>query len=161
MAPRKSKKKVKSSITPPIEIFTDGSCFPHNSAGGWAGVIEYPDGKKSVVSGRDAKATNNTMELTAVIKSVAAIETPSKIVIKSDSQYVVFGAEKWLPNWLRKGFKTSTGKPVANQGLWKEINDIKKKHDIKFVHVPAHCDNSPRGNVIADLLARDEACLVE
>ena len=44
---------------------------------------------------------------------------PGELRIVSDSKYVLdcFG-QGWREQWERKGWKTSAGKPVANQDLW-------------------------------------------
>ncbi len=146
---------------PNVEIYTDGSFFKHLSSGGWAGIITHDNGRKAVISGGECSpsVTNNTMEMTAVIEAVGSLDKPSNVTILSDSEYVIKGATKWLPNWKRNGFIKADKKPVLNEGLWRQIDELKKQHKIKFEYVPAHKSYSPIGNVLADGLAQDEALL--
>jgi ribonuclease HI len=38
-------------------------------------------------------------------------------VLHTDSQYVQLGITEWLPNWIRRGWKTADKKPVKNTDL--------------------------------------------
>lgn len=155
---RKSRKaKIKDDC---IVIYTDGSLVKNN-AGGWAGAIEHPGGRRSMIAGAVANTTNNVMEMTAVIESVKTIKQPSTIVIKSDSELVVKGASVWKKNWKRNNYKTANGKSVKNKELWEQIDGLQSIHKITFEHVPAHCDQSPLGNVIVDELARSLAMSIK
>ncbi|KPC92140.1 hypothetical protein ADL27_26605, partial [Streptomyces sp. NRRL F-6602] len=44
----------------------------------------------------------------------------------------------WLPGWKRNGWRTSAGKPVANQELVVAIDTLLAGRDVTFVHVAAH-----------------------
>ena len=61
------------------------------------------------------------MEVLAVIEALR--ENPEgPIEIVSDSTYVVkCFHDKWYVGWLRRGWKNSQGKPVANRDLWEEL----------------------------------------
>ena len=43
------------------------------------------------------------------------------MAIVTDSQYVRRGVTEWLKGWQRNGWRTTTGKPVENQDLWREL----------------------------------------
>jgi len=45
----------------------------------------------------------------------------AKLVIATDSTYVVDGATKWVKTWEMNGWKLSTGQPVKNRDLWEEL----------------------------------------
>ena len=41
-----------------------------------------------------------------------------RLVITTDSVYVVKGVTEWIRRWTRNGWRTSDRKPVANRDLW-------------------------------------------
>lgn len=60
------------------------------------------------------------MEVHAVLDAVTTLEGPLHIV--SDSTYVVnCFRDRWWENWLKRGWKNSQRKPVANQDLWEPL----------------------------------------
>ena len=60
----------------------------------------------------------------------------------------------WLANWQRRGWKTSDGKPVENQDLWRLMAIVVKKHEVEFIKVPGHADCEENNR--CDALARAE-----
>ena len=57
------------------------------------------------------------MELTAAIKTLEKLKTyklKENFKLRTDSKYVIEGYTKWIINWKRNGWKTSSGKPVQN-----------------------------------------------
>jgi ribonuclease HI len=120
-----------------IIIYTDGSCEPNPGPGGW-GAILLTGGKDEIqLSGGEAQTTNNRMELTAAIEALKSVSKPSKIQLFTDSQYLHKGITEWLPNWIKKNWRGSSG-PVANQDLWKELVKLKEKHTIQWQWTKAH-----------------------
>jgi ribonuclease HI len=122
-----------------IEIYTDGGCDPNPGPGGWAAMI-LEDGSKKEISGYDPQTTNNRMELTAAIQALRNLSTPARVKIYTDSQYLQRGMTEWMPGWLRKNWRGSSG-PVANQDLWKELLDVMKPHQVTWQWVRAHAGN--------------------
>ncbi|KAF7903763.1 uncharacterized protein EAF01_006812 [Botrytis porri] len=58
----------------------------------------------------------------------------SKILILANSAYVVDGFTDWIFKWKGNGFKTSTGKPVVNAEIFRELEAlIEKFHQF---HIP-------------------------
>jgi ribonuclease HI len=136
-------------------LFTDGSCLANGAAdarGGWAFIFQ--PGSAGVVSGvleqkgPDDKlyaATSNRAELRAAI---AALEYRSwwgegweRIVIATDSEYVVYGATAWLRNWATRRWRTSGGSPVQNRDLWEHLSERMGKHaesgcEVSFWRIP-------------------------
>ena len=138
-----------------IEIFTDGACSGNPGAGGWGAILRYNNVEKEL-SGGEAETTNNRMELTAVISALEALKEPCNITLYTDSKYVMEGIEKWILNWKKNGWKTSNKKaPVKNVELWQKLDELKQKHEIRWVWVKGHAGH--KENERCDELARIEA----
>jgi ribonuclease HI len=135
-----------------IEIYTDGACSGNPGKGGWGAILLYGDHKKEI-SGFQKEATNNQMELMAVIESLKIVKKSVQIIIHTDSTYVKDGITKWIFNWKKNGWKTASKKPVKNSDLWKELDEIAVKHEIEWKWVKGHSGN--KYNEIADELARN------
>lgn len=132
-----------------IEYWTDGSCSPNPGPGGWAWVRK--DGHQD--AGFNINTTNNIMEITAVIEAIrhAYVSHLDDVVIWSDSKYVIDGITSWVHGWKRKGWKTSTGKPVKNQELWVELDQLTQMIEVEFRWVRGH--NGDEMNERVDRLA--------
>jgi ribonuclease HI len=135
---------------PEVVIYTDGACDPNPGRGGWAALIITPRGKMEI-SGREAESTNNRMELTAAIRALKSLKQPSSVKIYTDSQYVHKGISEWLPGWIRKNWRTTTGK-VANRDLWEELLEAEKPHQVNWQWLKGH--DGDMNNQRVDLLAR-------
>ncbi len=123
-------------------IYTDGSCIRQPSGhGGWSAII-ITNEEKVEISGGTLETTNNIMEMTAVIKALETLTQRSVVEIYSDSAYVVNAFNQvWLYNWKRNGWKSSNRKPVKNKGLWLELDELVKQHEVTFIKVKGHSDN--------------------
>jgi ribonuclease HI len=131
-----------SDTAPHVMLFTDGACSGNPGPGGWAFILRHPvSGKEIERSGGEAQTTNNRMELMAVIRGLEALTRASKVELWSDSQYVLKGLKEWLAGWKAKGWKTADKKPVKNQDLWMELDELKSKHHITFHWVRGHDDH--------------------
>ena len=138
-----------------VEIYTDGACSGNPGAGGWGAILRC-QGVEKELSGGEANTTNNRMELTAVIEALKALKKPCKIVLYTDSRYVMDGITKWLPNWQINGWRTANKKtPVKNVDLWQTLESLLKNHQIKWVWVKGH--NGHLENERVDELARNQA----
>ena len=117
-------------------------------------------GTEREIFGGEPATTNNRMELTAVIRALAALKGPSRIVMHTDSQYVMKGITEWIVRWKAKGWRTSAKEPVKNVDLWKLLDTAVAEHEIRWVWVRGHSGHD--GNERADALAnRGVAALIE
>lgn len=154
-----------------LNIYTDGSCRPSPRRGGIGFLFitvddngheqvheECPPGWRS--------ATNNQMELQAVIDSLAFVldrHSPfdlsrfNKVVIYTDSMYVQGNFNKAKFEWPKTRWTTRQGPPVANTPQWKELISLVKhsplRVDIKWIK--GHKDDPH--NIKVDELARMSA----
>ena len=133
-----------------VIIYTDGACRGNPGPGGWGVLIEYGELSKQLYGG-DVSTTNNKMELTAAIMALREIKEPCEIILYTDSKYVLQGIEEWIHNWKKRGWRGANKKPVKNIDLWKELDELRDKHNIKWNWVKGHSGDP--GNETADMLA--------
>lgn len=124
-----------------IIIYTDGACSGNPGPGGWGAILMYKGAKKEI-SGGMKDATNNIMEITAVIEALKCLKVDSEVKVYSDSAYVVNAfLQGWIYNWIKKGWKTASGENVKNKELWQELYSLTQKHKVEFIKVKGHADN--------------------
>src|SRR3954469_15922866 len=83
-------KLMQSSELPSVLLFTDGACIGNPGPGGWAFILKHPDsGRCKEGHGGEHGATNNRMEIMAVIRGLESLKRPTKLELFSDSDYVV------------------------------------------------------------------------
>ncbi len=138
------------NLTQAIEIYTDGACRGNPGPGGW-GALLIRGAHEKKLHGGDPETTNNRMELTAAIEALNALKGPSSVILYTDSKYVMDGINEWMPNWKKRGWKTSAKKPVKNKDLWQALDEATGRHQINWRWVKGH-DGNP-GNEMADELA--------
>lgn len=132
-----------------IALFSDGSSLGNPGFGGYCAILKYGD-KERIVSGAQRDATNNQMELLAVIKGLEALKEPCEVTITSDSSYVVKGINEWLVGWIKKEFAK-----VKNPELWKAYIKASQGHKVKAIWVRGH--DGHEENERCDKIAKDEA----
>ncbi len=133
-----------------IEIYTDGACRGNPGPGGWGAVLIAGRHRKTMHGGEE-ETTNNRMELTAAIEALNALRKSSRVVLHTDSKYVMDGITSWMANWKKRGWKTANKKPVKNKDLWMALDEAASRHDIDWKWVRGHTGNE--GNEEADALA--------
>ncbi len=132
-----------------IHLYTDGSSLGNPGFGGYCGILKFGNNEK-IVSGGQVVATNNQMELKAVIEGIKVLKEPCSITVTSDSTYVVKGINEWLKNWVKKEFKN-----VKNPELWREYLEVSKSHKVLAIWVKGHAGHEE--NEKCDTIARSEA----
>jgi ribonuclease HI len=133
-----------------VEVFTDGACKGNPGPGGWGAWLRYGEREKELFGG-EPHTTNNRMELTAVIRALEALRRPSRVRIHTDSQYVKNGITVWIRDWKKRGWRTADRRPVKNEDLWRELDQLASRHEVKWVWVRGHSGHD--GNERADALA--------
>lgn len=121
-----------------VYIFSDGACSGNPGPGGY-GVILRCDGKEKELSGGEANTTNNRMELSGVIAGLEALKYPCRVILQTDSRYVVDGIEKgWAKSWRRNNWIKSDKKPALNKDLWERLLELLEVHEVSFVWIKGH-----------------------
>jgi ribonuclease HI len=128
-------------MTYEVYIYTDGAAKGNPGNGGYGVILEMAGSqyKKEFYEGF-RHTTNNRMELLAVIVGLEKLKKPNtKVLVVSDSKYVVDAVEKkWVFGWEKKGF---AGK--KNPDLWKRFLMIYRKHEVNFEWIKGH-NNHPQ-----------------
>jgi ribonuclease HI len=138
---------------PRVTIYTDGGCRPNPGPGGWGVVILEKGADPVELSGAEAEATNNRMELRAAIEALRALDAPHRVELVTDSEYLRKGVTEWLDGWRQRGWTTAGRKAVANRDLWEALDRELERHRVEWRWVKGHAGD--RWNERADELASD------
>ena len=132
-----------------VHIYTDGAAKGNPGPSGYGVVMEMVGTpyKKEFYEGFRL-STNNRMELLAVIVGLEKLKSPNtKVLVVSDSKYVVDAVEKrWVFQWEKINFKAK-----KNADLWVRFLKVYRKHQVDFQWVKGH--NSHPQNERCDELA--------
>ena len=124
-----------------VQIYTDGAAKGNPGPAGYGVVMEMVGTpyKKEFYEGF-RKSTNNRMELLAVIVGLEKLKNlKTKVLVVSDSKYVVDAVEKrWVFQWEKKNF---AGK--KNPDLWMRFLKAYRNHKVDFQWVKGH-NNHPQ-----------------
>jgi ribonuclease HI len=141
-----------------VQLITDGACIGNPGPGGWAGILRYRQHKKELY-GSAAFTTNNRMELTAAVEGLRALKEPCKVEVTTDSEYLKNGISKWIAKWKHNGWMTAEKKPVMNQDLWKQLDELAARHSVTWKWTRGHAshgDNN-RCDELATHAAREQS----
>jgi ribonuclease HI len=133
-----------------VVIYTDGACKGNPGPGGWGAWLRWGEHEKELFGG-DPSTTNNRMELTAVIESLALLKRRTPVAVYTDSAYVKDGITSWIHGWKKRGWRTADNKPVKNIELWQKLDALVASHEVQWHWVKGHSGDP--GNERADALA--------
>jgi len=129
-------------------LHLDESCLGNGregeNPGGGGGLIEARSGSRRIQR-RDfyisaPATTNNRMALagaTAALDLLAKKGARLKVLMVSDSQYLVKGMREWVPGWVVRGWRRKEG-PIENLELWKALLASSRRHDVQWTWVRGH-----------------------
>lgn len=148
-----------------LRIYTDGSTNPNPGCGAYAYIILD---NNNVVIRKYAMSfestTNNRMELMPLIFALQWLRsepvainkhsTYDKIIITSDSEYLILGVKGRMAKWKNNEWRSTSGK-VVNIDLWKKLDDLLQVFfNIEFRLVKGHSGDNY--NEMVDKLAVQE-----
>jgi ribonuclease HI len=138
-----------------VALYTDGACSGNPGPGGWAFLLRFGEHEKSG-SGYVENTTNNRMELTAVIEGLRHLKSGNKVLIHTDSAYILNAYKQgWIENWKANNWTRGPKKePVKNRDLWEQLDSLQNRFDITWVKVAAHSGNTHNERV--DKMAVEE-----
>ena len=149
-----------------MRVFTDGACSNNGRPSAKAGyAVWFPDAPSLSMSARlpEGQAqTNQRAELSAIHRCVVILDEggyhAEEIVIYTDSDYSINCLTKWMPGWVARKWKTSSGTDVLHRDLIEDVvNRLTKFKSHRFVHVRAHTggvDDLSKNNDVVDRMAR-------
>jgi ribonuclease HI len=134
--------------------FTDGGCRGNPGVGAWAFVVVDPKTRKALErAGGEVETTNNRMEMWAAIEALTAPRNPGdRLLILSDSKYLIGCCTEWMPGWKANGWKRK-GDPLKNLDLLQKLDGLLGGRQVKFRWVAGHSGHV--GNDHVDLLANE------
>lgn len=149
-------------------VYTDGSCYSKGRRGGAGFLFVTYDahGNESVeefaLQGYKS-STNNQMELYACVNALAQVvkdDWPTKvrkILIRTDSMYVVNSHKLALYEWGKNKWRNRQGRPVEHAALWKDFVRLLMKCGgrVTLKWVKGH--SKDRHNRSADKIAKGSA----
>lgn len=133
-----------------VYLYTDGACRGNPGPGGWGALLRYQHTEKELYGG-ELETTNNRMELLAAIRGLQALKRPCQVTVTSDSMYLLKGISEWMPNWIRRGWKTAANTPVKNVDLWQLLAAAQYPHRVEWQWIKGHAGHPE--NERADRLA--------
>jgi ribonuclease HI len=74
----------------------------------------------------------------------------------TDSEYLRRGITEFLPRWKENGWHNSARKPVANQDLLEQLEELVEYQDVTWLHVRGHPGQpeQERCDALATVVAR-------
>lgn len=141
-----------------VVIHSDGACHGNPGPGGWAAVLEYGQHRRELSGGVPA-TTNNRMELRAAIEALNALKEPCGVEFYTDSEYLKNGVSEWLTRWKRNGWRTKSRKPVKNEDLWRALDSLVSRHNVRWNWLKGHAGHL--GNERCDQLANAEIAKIK
>jgi ribonuclease HI len=128
-------------------IHLDESCLGNGrkgeNPGGAGGLIELRSTKR--IERRDfyrhdPDTTNNRMALIGAIMALRLLAAKGhrlRVLMVSDSEYLVKGMREWAPGWAARGWSRKAG-PIENLSLWQDLAQSARLHDVQWTWVRGH-----------------------
>jgi len=152
---------------PVVIVHLDESCLGNGqdgaTPGGAGGLIETAT--RSGIQRRDfflhaADTTNNRMALAggiAALQLLAGKGQRMRVLVVSDSEYLIKGMREWVPAWKARGW-TRKGGPIENLPLWQQLVASAGKHEAQWTWVRGHQGHAKNeyANDLAVMAATDQ-----
>ncbi|NNG15675.1 MAG: ribonuclease HI [Gemmatimonadales bacterium] len=128
-------------------IHLDESCLGNGrdgqTPGGAGGLIEVRTSQG--IQRRDfylhaVDTTNNRMALAGAIAALQLLARKGKrlrVLVVSDSEYLVKGMREWIPGWIQRNWRRKGG-PIENLPLWRALVESARQHDVQWTWVRGH-----------------------
>jgi ribonuclease HI len=129
-------------------LHLDESCLGNgregDNPGGGGGLIEARS-RAGRIQRRDfflsePATTNNRMALRGAAVALQLLSSKGarlRVLVVSDSQYLVKGMREWVPGWVTRGWRRKEG-PIENLELWQALLAASRRHDVQWTWVRGH-----------------------
>jgi ribonuclease HI len=128
-------------------VHLDESCLGNGregeNPGGAGGLIEVRSRdriERRDFYTHDHDTTNNRMALTGAIMALTLLAGKGRrlrVLMVSDSEYLVKGMREWAPGWAARGWSRKAG-PIENLALWQELARSARFHEVQWTWVRGH-----------------------
>jgi ribonuclease HI len=152
-----------------VNLLTDGSSKPSPRRGGIGFiVITFDQDGTPVIDEHSPNgypgATNNHMELMAVVEGIRWIMRPARfdlaayrrVVVFTDSMYIFENLNRALFGWSKQRWNRSGGAPALNADLWRTLNNLRKRAPVPIQFEWTRGKKSPYTKRV-DKLAKNSA----
>jgi ribonuclease HI len=148
----------------PSVVHLDESCLGNgmvgDNPGGAGGLVEIRAKAGGDIERRDffissPATTNNRMALAGAIGVLQLLGRKGarlRLLVVSDSEYLVRGVREWLPGWIARGWKRKGG-AIENLELWKALHQSLALHEVQLAWVRGHSGH-PKNEYANDLAMR-------
>ena len=122
-----------------VVIYTDGGCRGNPGPGGWGFLVFNPQtGHALERCGGEGETTNNRMEMMAAIMALKSLKKDGiRVLLHSDSQYLIKAMTEWVEGWKARGWKRKEG-PLKNVDLLKELDALSRRFRVTWRWVRGH-----------------------
>jgi ribonuclease HI len=132
---------------PVAVVHLDESCLGNgregDNPGGAGGLVELR-GRRGIER-RDIylsapATTNNRMALAGAAETLEVLAAKGarlRVLIVSDSEYLVKGMREWAPGWERRGWVRKGG-AIENLALWQRLVTASRLHETQLTWVRGH-----------------------
>jgi ribonuclease HI len=140
-------------------VHLDESCLGNGREG------ENPGGAGGLIEARAAgqvqrrdfydftpNTTNNRMALSGAVAALRLLASKGnrlRVLMVSDSEYLVKGMREWAPGWASRGWVRKAG-PIENLSLWQDLAAAARLHDVQWTWVRGH-QGHPKNEYANDL----------
>ena len=140
-------------------VHLDESCLGNGREG------ENPGGAGGLIEARAAgqvqrrdfynftpNTTNNRMALSGAATALRLLANKGnrlRVLMVSDSEYLVKGMREWAPGWAARGWIRKAG-PIENLSLWKDLAAAARLHEVQWTWVRGH-QGHPKNEYANDL----------
>jgi ribonuclease HI len=105
-----------------VTMIMDGGACPNTGPAGW-GVLIRQNGRFICLWNHYPKASNNSMEISAVIAVLTFVPPNMAVWLSTDSQCVRKGINEWMAKRKRNGGKNSKKAGIAGTSLWLALDE--------------------------------------
>jgi len=135
-----------------VHLFLGVAHSGTRNTGAWSVVLRFGE-RDRVIVGQEAGASANRMHLVSAVSGLGALKRRVRAHVYTASDYLKDGATAWLGGWRDRGFVTRDGAPVAHAELWRELDRLQRRHDVRW-HVASR-DALPEEMLEAKRRARE------